>query len=88
MSFFKKLINVLTMHSLFILEYLLYFKSNISNFPTNSLVHNHYTGNREQHRINQCNFYTTIIHIPYKLRLRLFNILPQSFNILNKPVFN
>lgn len=81
-----KTLNILTVPSLFILTCSLYVESNVSNFPTNSLVDTHDTSHCDQLRINQCNFYTTI-DSPYTLGLRLYNMLVKSFKSLDRPFF-
>jgi hypothetical protein len=78
---FKQL-NVLTVTSLYILECLMYVKSNLPTIPTNSLVHNHNTRFSEHLRLSQCNYRSTI-KSSFEFSLKLYNMLPLYLKNLN-----
>ncbi|KAG8324857.1 hypothetical protein J6590_108388 [Homalodisca vitripennis] len=78
---FKQL-GILTIISLYILDCLLYIKTNLDTIPTNNSIHSHFTRQNNFLRVNQCNFQTTINSF-CEFGLRLYNMLPYNVKLLN-----
>jgi len=78
---FQKL-GVLTVTSLYLLELLLYVKSNLSNISTNNCIHDHFTRQNSFLRSSQCNYRVTM-KSTFELGKKLYNLLPYDIKCLD-----
>lgn len=79
-------LRILTVISLYILNCLMYIKSNLRNFPTNNSVHEHYTRQHTLLRAQQCNFKTTINSF-CEFGKKMYNLLPNNIKDLDLKCF-
>lgn len=73
--------NILSLPSIYVLQCLLYIKSNFLNLNFNNQIHEHYTRNSDAIRNYFCKFSTTQKNIFY-MAIKLFNALPQLIKTL------
>ena len=73
--------NILSLPSIYVLQCLLYIKSNFLNLNFNNQIHEHYTRNTDAIRNDFCKFSTTQKNIFY-MAIKLFNALPQLIKTL------
>jgi len=82
---FKRL-GVLTVPSIFVMQCLLFIKSNLKTIPQNNSVHNHFTRFNNHLKLNQCKFSSTINSF-LEFGKRLYNTLPQQVKNLELVAF-
>jgi hypothetical protein len=76
-GFFKKL-NILTIPCIFIFYSILYVKTNLTDFPTVSMLHSHNTRNKLQLALPSIRLNKT--YNAYRMQgLRFYNMLPLDF---------
>lgn len=75
-------LKILTVVALYILECLMYIKTNLDDFPTHNSVHGHYTRQHTFLRAKQCNFMSTINSF-CEVGKKMYNLLPSSIKCLS-----
>jgi hypothetical protein len=79
-------LGILTVTSLYILDCLLYVKTNLDEFPLNNSVHSHFTRYNNLLRVNQCNYQSTIKNF-CEFGIRMYNMLPSHIKCLEVKKF-